>query len=268
MRADRRSIPLALILSAVILLLGTLSWTLDSVGKSAAATHNYAAQAIHKMQSIPSKNVTLHTFDADTLITIMPLGDSITAGVNSSYDAGYRLSLWEECVAARWHVHFVGSRANGPETLPESAHEGHSGWRIDQLSAHIVSWLSVYRPQVILLHIGTNDILQHYPLYVALERLNILIDQITTALPHTDLIIAQITPLGLPQLDTEVVSYNSLIPDLVKQKEVAGKQVEYVDMYDTVPVNDISDSIHPDDQGYALMARIWFHALSDIVVHM
>lgn len=55
-------------------------------------------------------------------------------------------------------MHFVGSLANGPAELGHRAHEGHSGWRIDQLNAHIDAWLRQSDPHTITLLIGTNDI--------------------------------------------------------------------------------------------------------------
>jgi lysophospholipase L1-like esterase len=194
-------------------------------------------------------------------VKIMPLGDSITAGDNSYKYGAYRTELWQLCQAAGWHVQFVGSKQSGPPSLPDRHHEGHSGWRIDQISAHVVPWLETYQPQIILLHIGTNDLRQSYSVNTALERLSYLIDQITTTLPAAMLIVAQVTPQWAPSVNTNIIAYDNAIPALVKQKMAMGKRVECVDMYNAVPVSDVSDDIHPNTQGYALMAHVWFQAL-------
>lgn len=68
----------------------------------------------------------------------MPLGDSITDGFGEP--GGYRIGLWQR-LSGRHAVDFVGSASNGPGALGDHDHEGHSGWRIDQLDAGVVSWI-------------------------------------------------------------------------------------------------------------------------------
>ncbi len=94
-------------------------------------------------------------------VRIMPLGDSITEGVlGSSDDTGYRRALYLSLTAAGHSVNFVGSLANGTPTDFDRDHEGHSGWRADQIRNNISSWLTTNPADIILLHIGTNDISQ------------------------------------------------------------------------------------------------------------
>src|SRR5215471_3584594 len=84
-------------------------------------------------------------------VRVMPLGDSITDGFN--VPGGYRVGLWQRLVAGGFSVDFVGSQFNGPATLGDHDHEGHSGWRIDQIDANIVGWLQTTTPRTVLLHI-------------------------------------------------------------------------------------------------------------------
>lgn len=201
---------------------------------------------------------------ADT-VKIMPLGDSITFGVNSTDLGGYRVTLWNECESAGWPVSFVGSVSSGPPDLPDQENEGHPGWRIDQLSAHIIAWLQTYQPQIVLLQIGTNDIIQNHEVDTAPARLNDLVTQITTLLPRTTVIVAQITPLGFPRLNPEVITYDRTIPPMVRLMDARGKHVDYVNMYNAIPLQDISDHIHPNDTGYAMMAHVWFTGLASVM---
>src|SRR4051794_8079240 len=64
-------------------------------------------------------------------LRVMPLGDSITAGVRVR--GGYRSDLWQLMNASRPGVDFVGSSASGPAELRDHDHEGHPGWEIAQI---------------------------------------------------------------------------------------------------------------------------------------
>ena len=195
-------------------------------------------------------------------VKVMPLGDSITYGTGSSNGGGYRLPLWNDLLAQGANIHFVGSQQNGPGTF-DTANEGHPGWRIDQISANIVNWLQTYQPQIVLLHIGTNDIKQNYDVANAPTRLAGLIDQITTTDPNATVVVAQILPIS--GSITQTVTYNNSIPGIVQSRAAQGKHVQYVDMYDAVSVNLLPDGIHPGDPGYSLMATVWDDALINLL---
>src|SRR5256884_9843505 len=77
-------------------------------------------------------------------VRVMPLGDSITDGL--TVPGGYRIGLWQRFGTGGYTVDFVGSLSNGPANLGDHDHEGHSGWRIDQIDANIVGWLQTTTP--------------------------------------------------------------------------------------------------------------------------
>lgn len=193
-------------------------------------------------------------------VTVMPLGDSITEGV--WVPGGYRSDLWQLMVADGYAPHFVGSRSGGPAQLGDHAHEGHSGWRIDQLSDQVRGRLLRYRPQVVLLHIGTNDILQNYRLATAPERLGALIDHIMTALPEVRLYVATIVPFADPVREARATEYNAAISEVVAKKAAAYHGVQLVDLHSALTAADLSDGIHPSNGGFSKMAARWFGALT------
>jgi lysophospholipase L1-like esterase len=207
-----------------------------------------------------------HAYPNAQAIRVMPLGDSITFGLGTSDLGGYREPLWHKIEADNWNIRFVGSVQSGPKTLLERADEGHPGWRIDQISAKIVPWLQATQPQIILLHIGTNDIIQGATPELAESRLHYLLNQITVTDPSATVIVAQIIPLERLHRDPAIVAFNNTIPALVHTFDMQGKHVSYVDMYRTVPRSDLVDGIHPDAQGYALMADVWYHALKPLIM--
>ncbi len=70
-------------------------------------------------------------------VRVMPLGDSITDGI--TVPGAYRIGLWQRFVNDGYKVDFVGSLSNGPAALGDHDHEGHSGWRIDHITATVPS---------------------------------------------------------------------------------------------------------------------------------
>jgi lysophospholipase L1-like esterase len=194
-------------------------------------------------------------------VRVMALGDSITEGTQTP--GGYRIGLWQHLANGGYTTDFVGSQFNGPASLGDHDHEGHPGWRIDQIDANIVGWLNTYQPQTVLLHIGTNDVLQDNS-SGAPDRLSALIDRITTTVPNAEVFVAQIIPLGWSEGDAAVVNYNAAIPGIVQSKVDAGKNVHLVDMHSALTASDLEDGVHPTPTGYDKMAAVWYDALRSV----
>ncbi|MEV4756773.1 ricin-type beta-trefoil lectin domain protein [Micromonospora sp. NPDC049559] len=192
-------------------------------------------------------------------VRVMPLGDSITDGFN--VPGGYRIELWRRAVAGGYTVDFVGSGVNGPASLGDHDHEGHSGWRIDQIDANIVSWLRASNPHTVLLHIGTNDMNQNYDVANAPARLSALIDKIRSNAPAVELFVATITPESDPTLEARVRAYNAAIPGIVAGK---GARTHLVDMHAALTTADLADGVHPNAGGYDKMGARWFGALQAV----
>jgi len=91
-------------------------------------------------------------------VKIMPIGDSITSGEGIPSYGGYRNFLGALLEDDGVSFDFVGSQKSG-EGLADPDNEGHPGWRISNLREAIASdgWLETYQPDVILLHIGSNE---------------------------------------------------------------------------------------------------------------
>ncbi|BCJ62523.1 ricin-type beta-trefoil lectin domain protein [Micromonospora endophytica] len=195
-------------------------------------------------------------------VRVMPLGDSITEG--TQIPGGYRIGLWQRLVNGRYTVDFVGSQFNGPTSLGDRDHQGHPGWRIDQIDANIVGWLNTQRPKTVLLHIGTNDILQNYNVSTAPNRLSSLIDRITTTAPDAEVFVAQIITLTNTNQAAAVRTFNAAIPGIVQSKVNAGKRVHLVNMHSALTTADLIDGIHPTAAGYDKMAAVWYSALQSV----
>ncbi len=185
---------------------------------------------------------------------IMPLGDSITQGWPGTDHGGYRRLLGTLLVNDGYHIEFVGSLKSGTGVIPDPDNEGHFGWTILQIKTGIDTkgWLETYQPDLILLHIGTNDMHMPDPA-AAPDRLSALLDDILGRRPKTRIIVAQIIPFR-PGPDPAHEAYNAAIPGIVAAR---GARVSLVDMQTILTPADYADGIHPNASGYDEMARAW-----------
>jgi trimeric autotransporter adhesin len=131
---------------------------------------------------------------AETTLSIMPLGDSLTWGYDGGPDTpqylasmdtgGYRSPLYQVLGADGVHVNYVGSSTGNPSPVLTAAgqtlQDGYNGYRIDDIANNLTAsvpgsdgisnsggyWLLGQQPNIILLQAGANDIEQSYdPLY-------------------------------------------------------------------------------------------------------
>ncbi|GIH20262.1 RICIN domain-containing protein [Rugosimonospora africana] len=196
-------------------------------------------------------------WDFQHALTVMPLGDSITDGLNNT--GGYRSDLFQLFTVDGRYVDFVGSQVGGPAQLHDQNHEGHPGWRIDQIDEQVAGWLATYRPDVVLLHIGTNDVIQNWALSQAPARLATLLDHITAADPRAEVDVATIVPFADATQEAVVRTYNAAIPGIVSARASAGEDVKLVDMHAAIGTADLSpDGVHPSNGGYSKMAARWY----------
>jgi len=194
---------------------------------------------------------------------VMPLGDSITRGggqVPGQY-IGYRAALQADLRAGAtgFHYNFVGSMSD--RGAPDRNHEGHGGWTIDDLSSHIDTWMEAYRPDIVLLHAGTNNITRRDSPATTATKLQNLITKIRNHGAETQILVAKVIQSRDPIRRADTNAYQALIPGVVAN---SGANVHLVDQ-STIGGGDIYDWTHPNDFGYSKMAYNWYHALNKVV---
>jgi len=201
---------------------------------------------------------------ANSQVRLMPLGDSITEGVlGSSDDTGYRRALYQSLTTAGYSVNFVGSRANGIPTDFDRDHEGHSGWRADQIRDGISGWLTTNPADIILLHIGTNDFSQGQNVSSTLDEVNQILDRIDAKSTATVVFLARIINRNDGYSDS-TTTYNVQLKGLADRRIANGDLIIVVDQESALNYpSDLADHVHPNDAGYAKMAQCWFTPLSD-----
>jgi len=200
-------------------------------------------------------------------IRIMPLGDSITHGAGgTSNRGGYRGPLYDLLTAAGYNVDFVGTQTGNSSLIPDQNHQGHSGWRIDQLLSNMDQWLgSIADPDVVLMHIGTNDFGQNYQTATAIDRLESLIVKIATARPHAHIIVTNLMERVGTANDNIISQFNPFVEGIVTEQAALGRKVTFLDMRSAVPLSDMPDNLHPNQTGYDKMAAAWNTAIQAVI---
>ena len=163
--------------------------------------------------------------DAQTsTVRIMPLGDSITTHI-PPYNS-YRRPLWQMLNNAGYSVDFVGSRrVDDNNVLPPNPdfdleYEGHPGWRVDNILGSIRPWADAYDPDIVLVHLGTNDLIQGQSVDSTISELGQLIDTLRASNPNVTILMAQIIPFNRTN-GQYVPTLNSRIASLVMSKNTS-----------------------------------------------
>jgi predicted TIM-barrel fold metal-dependent hydrolase len=203
-------------------------------------------------------------------IRIMPLGDSITQG--AAKRDSYRRPLWKMLAEAGFEVNFVGSMKKHwpynkpPHTDFDMNHEGHWGWRTDEVLTLISRWAKKARPDVVLIHLGSNDVFQRQNNEQTVEELRKIIIALRQHNPGVQVLLAQIIPAKGKAARAEIEKLNQLLPDMAQSLSTAESPVRIVNLNSGFdPRTDTYDGVHPNDSGIRKMAHGWYRALVPIL---
>jgi lysophospholipase L1-like esterase len=225
---------------------------------------------------------------------IMPLGDSITDGVETfdrnddgpptAVRVGYRKVLRDRLRQENYAVDFVGSLSSGTAAeLTDPQHEGHGGFTQQNIVERVDTWLTQNPADVVLLHIGTNDVLgvstNAAPTAAPTGSILANIDAWTSVAgrPPVNLLVAEIISrrrAASAPADVEVERFNSDLasryranwaetaahPNLVVSLVDMNARLDNTSSDMTPPSLDVS-GLHPSPAGYAKMGNAWFDFL-------
>lgn len=247
-----------------------------------------------------------------SVLKIMAIGDSITDGYING-DNGYRKYLcyylqqagftnfdmvgsqddWTDAVTYTINADINGITA-GTVFEYDPANEGYSGYTIQSYGGRMGIYetlfqngdtIATYDPDIVLLQIGTNDVLDANNAGIT-DRLEQLIDRIEASLdtdamlfvasiPYidVDLVPSWVTnyewTYGIPSYSedpetymkvvTECVdAYNTSIQTLVEEKQAEGYHIYFSDINSVVDMKTgLEDGVHPNEFGYARMGEYW-----------
>ena len=203
------------------------------------------------------------------VIKIAPYGNSITQS-NKTHQS-YRYPLWKKLIDAKITFDFVGSmntNYGGNPSQPnyngrsfDYDHEGHWGWRADEILNSMGSWLTKYTPDMVLLHIGTNDCIQGQNNSTTVDEITKIVAKLRSDNPAVVIFLANLIPCSASGASSRVNDLNSKIKPLVGQLNTASSPVIFVDQNSGMTSKDQFDGIHPNASGEEKMAQKWFDAI-------
>lgn len=256
-------------------------------------------------------------------VKIIAMGDSITHGYING-DNGYRKYFcyglqqngitnfdmvgpnnnWSDSATYDW---------NGTTITYDPAHAGYSGYAIQKIGNRqglqetifdttytdgdvSGNMMEVYQPDVIMLQIGTNDVLDAQLTGIG-DRLEELVDKLIpyvsgdgqvlylASIPNIDA-AKKYDWLGAYQwtygvsyesdpekfvatVQAAVDDYNTIVKNLVAKKQAEGAHIEFSDINSTIDISagDLKDGVHPSEQGYAKMGQYWSNLLTETYFH-
>jgi outer membrane murein-binding lipoprotein Lpp len=209
------------------------------------------------------------------VITIAPYGNSITQAANNQQS--YRYQLWKKLIDANISFDFVGTmnsnNGGNPTTRVDYKgkqfdpdHEGHWGWRADEILNSMGTWLTKYTPDMVLFHIGSNDCIQNQDLNSTINELTQIVSKLRSDNKNVIIFMATLIPCNAStQAATNVNNLNAKIKTLVTQLNTDTSPVILVDQNSGITSSDLYDGVHPGPTGEAKMAQKWFDAINKFI---
>lgn len=223
-------------------------------------------------------------FSADRPLRLLPLGDSITRG-SPDKPGGYRLELERRLSEAGWCFEFVGRQHANSEGMRHPWHEGHPGFRIEDLRlghanaysscGTIEATVADAKPDGVLLLVGTNNLYFDDPVSAVAEMerlwdglmrttngLNLFVGTLTTILPGPKS-WGHVIP---EDVGARVELFNALLGERAESWRRRGHAVHRVDVASAVTGADdfLEDGVHPSPGAMVKIAERWLMALDAI----
>ena len=211
-------------------------------------------------------------------LKIMPLGDSITASFC------WRPKLWQKLrQAGKTNFDFVGSQTSSDcgVTGYDPNNEGHGGYLVTNIAgsmlAELRGWIQTNTPDLVLMHLGTNDCWNSIAPATILNAYATVVDELRARNPNVWVLVARIVPMNpvntascstcaCPACGGRVQTLNGMIPAWATSKSTAASPVIAVDQWTGYDANADSngDGVHPGDSGSEKLATKWFDALAPL----
>jgi lysophospholipase L1-like esterase len=202
---------------------------------------------------------------AATPVKIMPLGDSITGSPGC-----WRALLWNMLQQNGYtNIDFVGTLPpQGCGVTYDGDNEGHGGI----LATGIVSanqlpgWLASTRPDIVMMHLGTNDVWNNIAPATILAAFSTMVDQMRASNASMKILVAKIIPMNpsnCAECAARVVAFDAAIPAWAAGKSTAQSPIVVVDQWTGFnDATDTGDGVHPNDAGNQKMSSRWYPPLA------
>ncbi|MFI2029921.1 FG-GAP-like repeat-containing protein [Streptomyces buecherae] len=189
---------------------------------------------------------------------VMGLGSSSTLGEGSSDGNGYRDTADGEFRKEVDRVDWVGSVRVG--TMSDRDVEGWSGAKIDTIAGKAECAVKTYKPNLVTLLAGGNDVLQDYQMGGAIGRLEGLVRQVITDSPKATVLVAGMQQFRDAATNVRGKAFSAQISAMVERLAADGKHVAYADVSGLTAADIANDGIHPNDGGHEKLGNAFASA--------
>lgn len=218
------------------------------------------------------------------VVKIMPMGNSITYDYNQADGSNprpigvrisYRYKLYQLLTEAGYTFDFIGSEDSGNDYFQNEEMDDNAGFPgitdaglanllltgINPTNGSTVSqgpYLQTYNADIILLHIGTND-LDESP-----DDVEEILDVIRFYDSDVFIIVARIIN-RYKHASTLTTLFNDNVEAMIAAR--GDERIVSVDMEDGAGINyeyELDDEIHPNVNSYPKMAVVWFNAIENL----
>jgi lysophospholipase L1-like esterase len=205
---------------------------------------------------------------AATPVRIMPLGDSITGSPGC-----WRALLWNRLQSTGFtNIDFVGTLPpQGCGVAYDGDNEGHGGFLATNIASQnlLPGWLNATHPDVVVMHLGTNDVWNAISPQTILTAFSTLVDQMRASNPGMKILVAKIIPMnpsGCTPCGQRVIDFNAAIPAWASGKSTAQSPITVVDQWTGFnTATDTGDGVHPNDSGIQKMSDRWYPPLASVL---
>ncbi len=200
-------------------------------------------------------------------VRVMFVGNSITKG--GGLDGGFRREIYHKFLESKIWVDFVGRFQDG--NFPDAEHEGISGQRADEVLANINTILATNPPDIVVLHIGTNDINQNQSPSATVDEVSSILDEIIRFGQDQQRIIPTVLAKivarepGTSRAQA-TQTYNMLLEEMANRRIQAGDPIHLVDLETLLNhPDDYYDELHPNCLGHQKMATPLYQGIQEVI---
>ena len=161
-------------------------------------------------------------------------------------------------------VEYIGTQCSGNMTNGNS--EGHPGFVISMMEAVTLPDLPL-RPNVILLYVGTNDMVFDFAPDDAPAAMGSLVQHLYKACPDATIIVGNLFLDLDPKVQARIKAYNKALPPVIRALAATGVKTFIADFANALTASDLyCDGEHPIDVGYEKMANVFFGAIASAAI--
>ena len=156
-----------------------------------------------------------------------------------------------------------GSRDSGSVNPPNAdfdlEHEGYWDYSVNELAPRVGGLVAQAQPDVVLVHLGTNDVLAGQSASGIAAELGGVIDAIRAGKPDAHILLAKIIPAAPDPSGTAAL--NRLIDGIASGRSSATSPIAVVNQASGYSTGDNYDGVHPNVSGESKLGNRWADAV-------